>query len=834
VSLGGYHEKAERVKYANEKEAHRVTAEDNLKTRYVKRNGDGSTLMETEDKRMKERTIDRAMFKAFLEEDVRVEEDCMSLPSALIFLFSFFGWFAIHHQTTLAYQMQYGVVREVENGMGFFDGGHLSFYDITGTADWWQWFEEGMFPRVWKRHDYVGDLLPPALWGRFLEYNQIMGGIRIIQERNEEHVCDGSAMDLAPFYGKLCYLSKGTEKILTKPYGPAKCSIALELSEDEEGSATSSALAEEELANLCQQQAAESRPDPWEDVAAFYPKEVDGSEFVVVLDSISSPDDIWAKYQYLKNNQWIDDATVNIKIRFDLWNPEIRHGGWMCSTLMVFSMQPGGLVYSTITSVAFPAFPYLHTETVIIDAFFVFVLAKMAFREGKQIIEACKDGTLVDYFQFWNIIDIVCVLVSNMIFIFWILQTLTLGTAGSQILEAYELEQQNVYGEGNDIRDFDIGTPGNYTLGVRRLHDKDIYAKWDEVFTTMDGAVSTNGMMKFFMFLYSFVLIFRFFKAFSAQPRLAVVANTLFFAGSDLAHLFFVLFTIFFAFALAASIMFGHELKSFSGPANSALECFAILLGAFDFPAMMLVDPLAWVWFWSYEIILFLVLLNMLLAIVMDAYATVKGADPTAMEMWRQAMDLVRRHRETQAQMRLDLSHILSWWNNTFDEDEEDVMKVVVTVKSLLEVKNLPEKQAKRLLDRALKFKDTREKKGDMSRWSLSTACHALRLLGEKFDLLVESQEDVLLWQKDMLDMMKKPDTAPAPGSTSISTQPTSWVDHAPATHDPVEAARAEVKNAETPVHVDDGAGVGVGDAPLALEDVAVNTLAEARPGTAR
>ena len=31
-------------------------------------------------------------------------------------------------------------------------------------------------------------------------------------------------------------------------------------------------------------------------------------------------------------------------------------------------------------------------------------------------------------------------------------------------------------------------------------------------------------------------------------------------------------------------------------------------------------------------------------------------------------------------------------WNNTFDEDEEDEMKVIVTVKNLLEVKNLPEK----------------------------------------------------------------------------------------------------------------------------------------------
>merc|ERR1719326_2776854 len=220
----------------------------------------------------------------------------------------------------------------------------------------------------------------------------------------------------------------------------------------------------------------------------------------------------------------------------------------------------------------------------------------------------------------------------------------------------------------------------------------------------------------------------------------------------------------------------------------------------------------------------------MLLAIVMDAYATVKGADPTAMEMWNQAMDLVRRHRETQAQMRLDLSHILNWWNNNYDEDEEDdpntSMKVIVTVKNLLDVKNLPEKQAKRLLDRALKFKDHLEKKNTpMSRWSLSTACHAIRLLGEKFDLLVESQEDVLLWQKDMLDMMKKPED-PVKSLAKTIAPPDSWGNGPGAAAQPLDELAAAGATLGVQPSRDDGAGVGV-DAPLALEDVAVNTLAE-------
>ena len=214
-----------------------------------------------------------------------------------------------------------------------------------------------------------------------------------------------------------------------------------------------------------------------------------------------------------------------------------------------------------------------------------------------------------------------------------------------------------------------------------------------------------NRYMKYCMFFYSFALIFRFFKAFAAQPRLAVVAETLSSAQTDIIHLFIVLSTIIFAFVLAALIMFGGNLKEYSSITLSLMSSFEILLGAFDFDSMFKVNWVgAMVWFISYQTILVLVLMNMVLAIVMDAYTEVKASKAGAQEMWMQAMELVRRHRQTQQQTRVDLSYILDFWNAHYDPEEEEEMKVVVTTNGLLEVRNLPMSQANRLLERAKEY----------------------------------------------------------------------------------------------------------------------------------
>merc|ERR1719359_1104221 len=86
------------------------------------------------------------------------------------------------------------------------------------------------------------------------------------------------------------------------------------------------------------------------------------------------------------------------------------------------------------------------------------------------------------------------------------------------------------------------------------------------------------------------MIVFRLFKAFSAQPRLALVTKTLTLASIDLMHL-----------------------------------CFLLLMGAIDWEAISTIGRLeAGIWMWCFFIIVVLLMLNMILAIVMDAYAEVK------------------------------------------------------------------------------------------------------------------------------------------------------------------------------------------------------------------
>ena len=53
---------------------------------------------------------------------------------------------------------------------------------------------------------------------------------------------------------------------------------------------------------------------------------------------------------------------------------------------------------------------------------------------------------------------------------------------------------------------------------------------------------------------------------------------------------------------------------------------FICLMGDFDFPALYFVDPISSIiWFWSFNILVLLVMLNMLLAIVMDESRQLHG-----------------------------------------------------------------------------------------------------------------------------------------------------------------------------------------------------------------
>jgi hypothetical protein len=90
---------------------------------------------------------------------------------------------------------------------------------------------------------------------------------------------------------------------------------------------------------------------------------------------------------------------------------------------------------------------------------------------------------------------------------------------------------------------------------------------------------------------------------------------------------FFVVFiVIFVTFAISGTVLFGDRVEGFSSLQLSIETCINMLFGNFDYSTIQgLYTPVAMIYYWGYMIVVSLVLLNMMLAIVLDAYAAVSS-----------------------------------------------------------------------------------------------------------------------------------------------------------------------------------------------------------------
>jgi hypothetical protein len=127
-------------------------------------------------------------------------------------------------------------------------------------------------------------------------------------------------------------------------------------------------------------------------------------------------------------------------------------------------------------------------------------------------------------------------------------------------------------------------------------------------------------------FWYSLILMSKFFHAFEGHPKLGVITETLRRGVVDITHFMIVFSLVFINFTLGAYFIYGNQLYDWSNMWLALNSSFRTLMGDFDFASMYAISPIpAMVWFWLYMVLFYLIMLNMLLAIVMDTYAEVKS-----------------------------------------------------------------------------------------------------------------------------------------------------------------------------------------------------------------
>ncbi|OQR81558.1 ryanodine-inositol 1,4,5-triphosphate receptor Ca2 channel (RIR-CaC) family protein, partial [Thraustotheca clavata] len=111
------------------------------------------------------------------------------------------------------------------------------------------------------------------------------------------------------------------------------------------------------------------------------------------------------------------------------------------------------------------------------------------------------------------------------------------------------------------------------------------------------------------------------FKYLRLNTRLNMLWRTLQFASKDLIAFVFIFIFIFFGYAVMGFLLFGNHVRDYRSLSGSLAACFQMLLGAFDYATFQTSNPaMAGVFFFSYMICIYLVLVNMFVAIMSEYY----------------------------------------------------------------------------------------------------------------------------------------------------------------------------------------------------------------------
>jgi len=257
---------------------------------------------------------------------------------------------------------------------------------------------------------------------------------------------------------------------------------------------------------------------------------------------------------------------------------------------------------------------------------------------------------------------------------------------------------------------------------------------------------------------YTILIMFRFFQAFKAQPRLAVVTNTITRSLTDLAHFIVVLLVVLLAYAVAAMFLFGHRLLQFSEIGTSLNTCFLIMIGDFDFAELSAEHPLtAVLWFWSYMILVSLIMLNMLLAIIMDVYTEVKMDASEQDPIWTQARKVFSDAWSHRDWIRL---------HRVLEQVQALPLKITRLDKDLL-LELLPdmiEQQALALISETLENEKLEENKG----MSMSDAMKMVGWIKIAVQKIGRRIEDILMIEKEEKEILLSSAGAAAVGAGGV------------------------------------------------------------------
>jgi len=288
------------------------------------------------------------------------------------------------------------------------------------------------------------------------------------------------------------------------------------------------------------------------------------------------------------------------------------------------------------------------------------------------------------------------------------------------------------------------GTPGSTNYVGPAQYNKLVHS----FYSSVEEVCEDEKSFRFSLCIYPMMVMLRLFKSFAAQERLAVVTATLVEAANDLFHFFIVFLSVFSCMTLMSVQMFGQDLEEFLTFPRALHTSFRMMFGDWDWEAMEKINPVyAAGWFVAFMLVNYLILLNMLVAIMIDNYMKVKKKAEDAITVQKQLQEMWRRRQMYKRHERVRLEDI--WEAFLKVEGTETKMlnntTQMVNAEFLLNlVEGIPMSQA----SRTIKNSKTEHMKENSEPFSLEDMIDPL----EKVDWMTRQVRDQLFYVHDRLE----------------------------------------------------------------------------------
>lgn len=637
--------------------------------------------------------------KRYVGEEILEANSCLAMPLVFALFVLYLSSIWLHCGIEQLHAVDKAISFDMKENANFAFGGdvpfengrmgHKNIYDVNSFADFWSWLDLGIVPLFWADGWELSEVRQ-NVWTRCMSaveafdlYGWQQSSLPNVSTMRPQmttgndanpYFCDSQSTS-DPFPQRPNTFYDGDDAGVYLYYHSVVGGIRLRQERGTSEGCTDSNL----LPSVHKGQCVPStsyflKPDRQQsfDIKQELINQKGGE--TIYLKSRKTAGDIRKELHALEDRVWLSPETGKVEVLITLYNP---HLDIFSATVIMVHINRGGHMFKLVEPISTHLTPYRHPVSYVVDCLLLLLILKILFGEGIEVYRDCRVKGLYlglkEYFSPSNFIDWL-----GVIYFFALMSTwFTHVRLISDLRESLHPASIEVAGSFKNVSDRD-----NFY---------DIVDEW----VTADFTIRTV------MAVFPFIIGARFFKVFALQPRLGVVTATLQSSFVDIVHFFIVFVAIFLVFVTAAMIVFGQEIEDFTNFSRCTMTVFRIMVGDRDVEDMIHVSRLqAGAWYFGFTWLVNLVMLNMLLAIVMDVHTEVKGhISADAETMWSQTTEIVYRWNDIRAGRQIPLERVLECLELHCPTDHEDEAGLSVTLQVLMKiVPGIPEHQARRLL----------------------------------------------------------------------------------------------------------------------------------------